>query len=75
MTVVFLLPLVLSFLALAYFISSDSGPVTKGVVGVLVVAAACLQFIPTLQESVHFLVPLFMQLIVGGWYYFAMHLD
>ncbi|MBC7820512.1 MAG: hypothetical protein IAG10_26810 [Planctomycetaceae bacterium] len=47
MTIVFLFPLVLSFVALAYFISSDSGPVIKGVIGVLVIAAACLQFIPS----------------------------
>ncbi len=75
MTIVFLFPLVLSFVALAYFISSDSGPVVKGVIGVLVVGAACLQFIPSFQASVHFLVPLFMQLIVGGWYYIAMQFD
>lgn len=75
MTIVFLFPLVLSFVALAYFISSDSGSIVKGVIGVLVVTAACLQFIPSLQESVHFLVPLFIQLIVSGWYYIAMQFD
>ncbi len=75
MTIVFLFPLVLSFVALAYFISSDSGPIVKGVIGVMVVAAACLQFIPSFQRSVHFLVPLFMQLIVGGYHYVAMQFD
>jgi hypothetical protein len=75
MTIVFLFPLVLSVVALAYFISSESGPIVKGVIGVLVIAAACLQFVPSLRETVHFLIPLFMQLIVCGWYYLEMQFD
>ncbi len=71
MPVIFLFPLVLSFVALFFFISGEFGPVVKGVIGVMVLAAACLQFIPAFQESVHFLVPLFMQLFVCGWYYLA----
>ena len=73
--VIFLFPLVLSFVALFFFLSGESGPVVKGVIAVLVLTAASLQFVPSFQQSVHFLVPLFMQLIVCGWYYVASQFD
>ena len=72
---IFLLPLVLSFIALFFFLSGEYGPVVKGIVAVMVLSAASLQFIPTFQQSVHFLVPLFVQLIVCGWYYIASQFD
>jgi hypothetical protein len=30
-----------------------------------------MQFVPELRESVHFLVPMFMQIILCMWWYFA----
>ena len=72
---IFLLPFVLSFVALFFFLSGEYGSVVKGVVSVFVLAAASLQFVPTFQQSVHFLVPLFMQLFVCGWYYIASQFD
>ena len=71
MYVVFFAPLLLSVVAAAMVLVGEFGPVTKGVVLLLTAAAALIQFVPSLRESVHFLVPLFMQLFVCGWWYFA----
>jgi hypothetical protein len=74
-SVIFLLPLVLSFVAAVWFATDDFSLVTKGIVVLFVTAAAALQFVPVFQESVHFLVPLLLQLLVCGWWYFANQLQ
>ena len=71
MFVIFLFPLIFSIVAAAMAVIGEYGNVTKIVVSLIVIAAACLQFVPALQASVHFLVRLFMQLIICGWWYFA----
>ena len=71
MFVIFLLPLTLSLVAALMFAVGEYGLVTKGVAIVVAVVAACMQFVPSLRESVHFLVPLLMQISLFIWYYFA----
>ncbi|MCA8984650.1 MAG: hypothetical protein R3C12_06650 [Planctomycetaceae bacterium] len=71
MYVIFLFPLLFSIVATIQFVTGEYGPITKGFFGLLTALAATLQFMPSLQEQVHFLVPLFMQLFVCGCWYFA----
>jgi hypothetical protein len=71
MYVIFLFPLVFSVLAVFQFLWGDSSLGTKIAVAVLVLTSIALQFVPPLPELVHFLVPLGLQLIVCGWWYFA----
>ena len=62
MTVIFLGPLVLSIACVLRYLLAGERPVMK-IVGLAVVAASlALQFAPGLQ--VHFLIPLFMQIVV-----------
>jgi hypothetical protein len=68
---IFLFPMALSVAAALMILFGDYGPLTKVIVVALVAVALSLQFIPPLAQSVHFLVPLFIQLIVCGWWYFA----
>ncbi len=67
--------LVMSFAAAAMFVLGDYGIVTKVIVCLMAIAAVCLRFVPVLSDSVHFLVPLFMQLILCGWWYIASQLE
>lgn len=72
MTVIFLIPLVLSAIATVWIVFDDDFDViAKCIVFVVAALAVCFQFVPMLQASVHFAVPVFMQLILGGWWYFA----
>ena len=69
MTVVFLLPLVLSIVAAITFgLSDDVELPTKVTAFLMAGTAAALQFIPVLAEQVHFLMPLAIQLVLGGWF-------
>ena len=62
MTVIFLAPLVVSIACVLRYLLAGERPVMK-LVGLAVVAASlALQFVPVLR--VHFLIPLFMQIIV-----------
>lgn len=71
MYVIFLFPLVFSVFATYQFLSGDSGRGAKIAISVLLLASLALQFVPPLPELVHFLVPLGMQLVICGWWYFA----
>ena len=73
---IFLFPLVLSGIAAVTFLLDDDvgWPAKLFHVG-LAVAAAALQFVPALRESVHFTVPLLMQLYVCAAWYFLTQLD
>ena len=75
MFVIFLLPLTLSIVAALMIAVGEYGPVTKGVAVLIAVAAALLQLVPSLRESVHFLVPLLMQIFLCIWYYFVSLLE
>lgn len=75
MYVLFLFPLVFSVLAACQFLWGDSGLGIKIAISVLVLTSIALQFIPPLPELVHFLIPLGLQLIVCGWWYFANLMD
>jgi hypothetical protein len=68
---IFTVPMALSLVAGAMILFGEHGLITKIIVGLLAGAALALQFAPALSESVHFLVPLSMQLVVCGWWYFA----
>lgn len=72
MYVIFLIPLALSFVAALFAVLWDVTPRAKCAIIALVALAALLQFVPALRESVHFLVPLFLQLFACGIYLFAM---
>ena len=78
MYVVFLFPLLFSIIAafgvLFGVLFGDHERWTQVIVPVLVLISVCLQFVPYLNENVHFLVPLFMQLILSGWYYLSMQM-
>ena len=75
MSVIFFFPVVMSIAGAAMFVIGDYGVATKMIVCLLAVTAVCLQFVPVLSDSVHFLVPLFMQLTVCGWWYVASQFD
>lgn len=62
-------------MAWTFFASGKLGPITKGVVTVLVLSAVGTQFLPGGHKSIHFLVPLFLPLFVCGWYYFTSPLE
>lgn len=68
---IFTVPMALSLVAAAMFLFGEHGLLTKIIVVLLTVTALALQFVPALSESVHFMVPLFMQLVVCGWWYIA----
>jgi hypothetical protein len=69
MTVVFLFPLAFSLFAAVMFVIGDYSAVAKAVFSILALTAVAMQFTPYLQERVHFLVPLAIQLFVcGSWY-------
>jgi hypothetical protein len=72
---IFIVPLALSLGAAFMFVLGDYGLFTKAFVVMLVVAAASMQFLPALADTVHFLIPLFIQLIVCGWWYIASQLE
>lgn len=74
MYVIFLFPLAFSIIAALQFAMGDCGLFTKITVPLLVVVSIILQFMHPLPELVHFLVPLGIQLIVCGWWYFATEL-
>ena len=66
---IFLFPLVLSIVAaVAFAISDDVEFSTKAIAILMAAIAAALQFVPVLAEQVHFLVPLAIQLVLGGWF-------
>jgi len=71
----FIVLLVFSIAAAAMFVLGDYGIGTKATVTILVASSACLQFVPQLQQSVPFAVPMLMQLIVCGWWYIASRLE
>lgn len=71
----FWIPLALSVVATAWFVSGDFGLVTKAAVVLITSTSLCLQWMPGPARSVHFLVPLFMQLFVCIWWYFARALE
>ncbi|MGD9853705.1 MAG: hypothetical protein AB7U20_02020 [Planctomycetaceae bacterium] len=71
MHVIFLFPLVFSLFAALLFVVGDYGMFTKLFFTALVIATVVMQFTPLLRESVHFLVPLGLQLFVGVSWYFA----
>ena len=73
--VIFILPLAMSLVAAVMFALGDYSLATKVVVVALVGIAASLQFVPVLAETVHFIVPLLIQLIVCGWWYVAWQLE
>jgi hypothetical protein len=68
---IFLFPMALSLVAAVMMLFGDYGLLTKIIVVAMTGAAIAMQFVPPLAVSVHFLVPLFLQLIVCGWWYFA----
>jgi hypothetical protein len=68
---IFTVPLALSLVAAAMILFGEHGFLTKIIVVLLAGAALALQFVPALSESVHFMVPLFLQLVVCGWWYIA----
>ena len=74
MTVIFLFPLLFSIYAAFGVLWGDHERWTQVIVPVLVLISVCLQFVPYLAENVHFLVPLFIQLIISGWFYLSMQL-
>jgi len=75
MTVVFLFPLAFSLFAAVMFVIGDHGTFTKAFFSLLTISAIAMQFVPFLQERVHFLVPLAIQLVVCGSWYIASHLE
>jgi hypothetical protein len=66
---IFLLPLALSIVASLMIAIGDYGLGTKATVIVLTVAAAAMQFAPAIAARVHFLIPLFIQLLICGCWY------
>ena len=68
---IFIFPMALSLVAAGMILFGDYVPITKIIVVTVAGAAMAMQFIRPLAESIHFLVPLFLQLIVCGWWYFA----
>jgi hypothetical protein len=71
MYVIFLLPLVMSLCAAVFALVWDFSRPTKCGIVALVAFAAALQFVPALQQSIHFLVPLFLQMLACGWCFYA----
>ena len=67
MTVIFLLPLALSVVAVLMFAISEMEFGWKILAGVLAVAAVTMQFVPPVASQVHFLVPLGIQLFLSVW--------
>jgi len=65
----------LSIAATVWFLIGDFGWLTKLMVVALTTAALCLQWLPGPASHVHFLIPLFMQLFVCIWWYFARALE
>lgn len=59
MHVIFHLPLALGLFATIMTVVSET--TSKLIIVVVYVSSVCMQFVPRLTESVHFLVPLFMQ--------------
>ena len=72
MYVIFFLPLGLSLIAGAMVVLGQYHWLAKTIVAVLVGASVLLQFVPVLREHVHFLVPLFIQILVGGGYFLCL---
>jgi hypothetical protein len=70
--VIFFLPLALSLVAGTMVLLGSYHWIAKAIVVALVIASVLLQFVPVLQEHVHFLVPLFIQIIVGGGYFLCL---
>ena|GEM_PF-3668394 len=70
--VIFFLPLALSATAAAMVLFGNYHWLAKTIVVAIVTASVLLQFVPVLQERVHFLVPLFIQIIVGGGYFLCL---
>ncbi|MBI3864196.1 MAG: hypothetical protein HY290_20115 [Planctomycetia bacterium] len=62
---IFLFPLIFSVGGVLFFLTTDADWKWKALAALLVVVAIVLQF--PFGESVHFLVPLFIQLAVCGW--------
>jgi hypothetical protein len=71
MYVIFFAPLIMSLVATFWVVTEDNGLITKAIFLVVAGTAAAMQFVPELRESVHFLVPMFMQIILCMWWYFA----
>jgi hypothetical protein len=75
MTVIFIFPLVMSILAALVVAGGDHGWVTKLTVCLMVVTSLVLQFLVPLPDVPRLLVPLFLQLIICGWWYYASQYD
>jgi hypothetical protein len=71
----FVFPLVFSFIAAVMFSSGDYSPLTKILFPALAAIAASMQFAPGLSEHVHFLVPLFIQLFICAAWYIASQME
>lgn len=72
MYAIFLLPLALSLIAGAMVAFGDYHWLAKGIVVALIVVSVLLQFVPVLRDHVHFLVPMFIQILVGGGYFVSL---
>jgi hypothetical protein len=70
--VIFFLPLALSTTAAVMVLFGNYHWFAKTIVVTIVAASVLLQFVPALQESVHFLVPLFIQIAIGGGYFLCL---
>lgn len=75
MSVIFFLPLVLSLVGMVFMVIGDYHPIVKGTVTVLVAASLVMQFTPGLRESIHFLIPLGLQILVSIWWLIAQQLE
>lgn len=66
------LPIVLGlFATIMTAISETTGNLLKLIVAAVYVSSVCMQFVPWLSESVHFIIPLFMQIGLCLWYLFV----
>jgi hypothetical protein len=75
MYVIFYAPLALSIVGLLFIAFGEYNPIVKILFALLVVASIVLQFTPALQSTIHFLVPLGMQIVAAIWWQIAMKLE
>ncbi len=75
MYVIFLFPFVFSLFAAYQFLAGDFRLSTKIIIGLMAAGSIAMQFLPPLPDQVHFLIPLGLQLVICGWWYFASLID
>jgi hypothetical protein len=61
--------------AAAMIVLGEYSPTTKGLALGLAVGSLAMQYVPSIQEEIHYLVPLFMQLVLVGWWWLATRLE